>query len=292
MIMQKQNIFAILTPQNTEKTGCSAQPLPRHATGSNKSRNGSQRSQKSLNCSSSSECNEEFSDTFLPIILSFDIPLKDPLRGWQFGTSRELCDVLLGDRATNRLSSRQFNINIDEKGWIWLQDDDSLYGTAVCYTKPTGKKIGPRNKWLLSYGPGSLTLSKNITIHAGNRILQLEFPNHVFNQPEYKKNITLLFGKRKTTLLPSITNTSSSTTYLRRRHRDAMYVNLKPIGGGTFGQVYRAVNAQDGLLYAIKVFKELEGCTFKELLPMIAEEVEIMWDNCHVRFAAGFNGKN
>ncbi|KAI9750322.1 MAG: hypothetical protein M4579_006517 [Chaenotheca gracillima] len=61
--------------------------------------------------------------------LTFDLPPKDPSRGFVFGTDPDICDVLLG-RSGSYVSGRHFHIDFDKQHKFVLRNESSQ-GTVI-----------------------------------------------------------------------------------------------------------------------------------------------------------------
>lgn len=231
------------------------------------------------------------------IILTFDEGPKNPLRGWQFGTSKKSSDILLGNRGTEGISAQQFHITVNEDGWIFLYDDRSSHGTAVGYDHQKKDEIRRKWSWILSHGPGSQVQWEDVTIHAGDLVFKIEFPNQKAGQSLYRDNLKAFF-KQSQAALPSIgtldfdsfppTATPSQPQSPSQR---PIYLYQKAIGSGGFGEVYPILNTRNGVLYAAKIFKHSPGYSgtpkkrkrgerlWKD---MIQNEIDIMRKSPHV----------
>ena len=298
------NVFAVLRPCDQKNLATTAFRLPENASRFHQASGGvaeepiidSREPTPALSLFSEENVDDE-QDTTDRLILTFSQPPKDPLRGWQFGTSKVHSDILLGHHGTKGISARQFHITVSEKGWIYLNDDRSSHGTAVGYDHDKQEEIRRKEKWILAHGPSSRIQWKDITIHAGRLVFQIEFPNQQAGQEEYRNNLRV-FWEKSQAALPSVGALSfgsflSTATPSRCQSpsQGAIYLNNKRIGSGEFGEVHRVIKARDGLYYAAKTFKcpfEGSGNSRKRKLnetqwmDKIRLEIDIMRKNPHV----------
>ena len=79
----------------------------------------------------------------------------NPLNQFQFGTHMTTSDVLLGCRGTVGISSRQFNLVVDENLHVWLHDYHSTYGTAVGHNQQARDEIRRKETWIMAHQPAS-----------------------------------------------------------------------------------------------------------------------------------------
>ena len=231
------------------------------------------------------------------ILLSFDQPPKNPLCGWQFGTNKHSSDILLGFRGTKGVSSRQYNITIDEKFCVWLHDFYSSHGTAVGYDHEHQDEIRKGESWILFYEPGNSKQWKDIRIHSGGLTIKIEFPNHKEQYPQYMQNLRAFSNQSQTTIPPiDILGLESSGTTAAPSQpltpiQRPIYLNDELIGRGQFGEVHRVIKARDGKYFASKKFitptMDPKGSKKgkrdqKYWLERIRNEIAIMETNPHV----------
>lgn len=182
--MYDPNVFAILTPRDDQNRARTAFGLPENVNRFHKATGGvaeeptidSREPTPALSLPLE-EKGEEDEDATDRIILTFDNPPKDPLKGWQFGTNKASSDIFLGHRGTKGISSRQYNITVDERGWVFLHDYHSSHGSAVGYNYEKQDEVRKKETWILSHGPGIRTQWEDVVIHAGGLAIKIEFPN-------------------------------------------------------------------------------------------------------------------
>lgn len=264
--MYDPNIFAVLTALDRQNNAITAFRLPENANRF-QSATGGVASEPTINSreptpsplplsgeddgvdKSATEC----------IILTFDDPPKNPLVGWQFGTDKK-SDVLLGHRGTRGISGRQYNITVDSRGWIFLHDYHSSYGTAVGYGNQKQAEVRKRETWILSRGPGSNSEWEDTTIHSYELAIRIEFPNQRAGRPEHRESLRTFFAQSQTTLpavetldFDSFQSTATPSQYQTPSHRP-IYLDGGRIGKGEFGEVHKVISMRDGLYYAAKTF--------------------------------------
>jgi hypothetical protein len=90
------------------------------------------------------------------LVVTFNELLKTPLlNGMQFGTNTLLSHVLLGHRGTRGISTKQYNIIMDDDLCIWLHDFHSTHGTAVGHNGQNQMEVRKKETWILAYAPGA-----------------------------------------------------------------------------------------------------------------------------------------
>ncbi|KAF2453500.1 kinase-like domain-containing protein [Lineolata rhizophorae] len=301
--MLDPNVFAVLTPCDEKNRARTAFSLPENADRFHKAVGGvaeeptidSRQSTPSL-LSPSEETGGEDEDATDRIILTFDKPSKDPLKGWQFGTNKASSDVLLGHRGTRGISGRQFNIAVDERLWVFLHDYHSSHGTAVSYNHKNKDEVRKKETWILSRGPGKSTPWKVVMIHVGHMAIKIEFPNQQAGKPEYMENLRAFFNRSQSALpllekidFESYPSTATPSQPQTPRHQ-AIYLDDEMIGHGEFGEVRRVIKARDGLYYAAKtftpLFKDSDGDQKRkrdeeQWRDQIRNEIDIMRNNPH-----------
>ena len=311
--MNDPNVFAVLIPCDKTNRAGTAFRLPENVNRFHKATGGvaeeptiDSREPTPAPLPPSKENGEGDQNATDRIILTFNKPPKDPLIGWQLGTNKDLSDVLLGHRGTAGISGRQFNITVDERGWIFLQDYYSLHGTAVSYNHGKQDEVRKKETWILSRGPGTRTLWKDVTIHTGGMAIKIEFPNQQVGPPEYVENLRAFF-ERSQTALPSVEAlefdsypTTTAPSQPQTPGQRPIYLDDGLIGQGTFGEVRRVIKVRDGKVYAAKTFfpppkdpqqrgkkkrkRDAEGRSGKgrTWLERIRNEIAIMANNPHV----------
>lgn len=117
--------------------------------------------------------------------------------GIRAGTDRTLSHILLGRRGTPGVSSHQYSIVIDDELRIWLRDRYSSYGTSVAYS---GQDLGNKRvneSWLLASKPSKPNRFGRVAIGSGDLAIEIEFPNHGGQDPQYLANLRALVDKEK-----------------------------------------------------------------------------------------------
>jgi hypothetical protein len=124
------------------------------------------------------------------LVLTFDklLRLENLQNGIQFGTRQASSHILLGHRGTTGISARQYSIIVDDNLEVWLQDNDSAFGTAVGHDGQNEDKIRKNERWLLAYEPGVLFPFEGISIQAGAVNIRIQFPNQMRAGPRYVRH--------------------------------------------------------------------------------------------------------
>lgn len=298
--MYDQNVFAVLIP-------CDEKNKARTAFGSKQNANRFHKSagefaeKPFLNSRQSTPAplspSEEDHGATDYILLTFDKPPKNPLNGWQFGTNEDSSDVFLGHRGTAGISSRQYNITIDENFCIFLHDFHSSYGTAVGYDRQKHDEVRKKETWLLSYKPGTLNPWKDVMIHSGGLSIKIEFPNQEAGRPQYIKNLQAFF-EQSTIALPPVhalgldsNLTTAAPSQSQTPSQQPIYLDYGLIGRGTFGEVCKVIKTRNGKCYAAKTFfpppkgpkrDRKRKRDEEDWLVGVRNEIAIMADNPHV----------
>ena len=196
------------------------------------------------------------------LVLTFHKRPRDLLRGWQFGTSPQTSDILLGHRGTTGISGRHFSLNVDENRRVVLRDN-STYGTSVSYGGQAEDQVRRNFTWILSLEPESAIRLGEITIHIlGSSMLafRIEFPNHRLGKSDYLSNLHTFIETDKAALPPvtalglDSSMTTAAPSHPRTPCQAPIYVNLSLIGQGEFGGVHRVFDVSTGKIYAGKRF--------------------------------------
>ncbi|MCJ1386248.1 hypothetical protein MMC17_009374 [Xylographa soralifera] len=309
--MSHYNVFAVLTPYDEQSNALTAFDLPHNVKRFRKKVGSvakvptidSREPTPGLTDRSTSE-NESVGG----IVLTFDEEVKDPNNRWQFGTRPSTSDVLLGYRGTEGISAKHCNLTIDDdEHCIWLPHYNSTHGTAVGYDDQKKDEVRRKETWILSYrpGPDAEGLGK-ITIHVGELIYKIEFPNHRAAHSQYIKNLQAFIKKRKNAAPPfevlglDIDPPTQKPSQAHTPSAYPIYLDKEVIGKGAFGEVGRVIKLRDGKYFAAKYFipakskghkksdrkrKQDESNkideTYKAWLEQIRKEFTIMQNNPH-----------
>ena len=299
--MYDQNVFAVLVPCDEKNKARTAFGLKQNANRFHKSAGGIAE-EPILNSREPTLAplmpSEEDHGATDCILLTFDKLPKNPLNGWQFGTNEDSSDVFLGHRGTAGISSRQYNITIDENFCIFLHDFHSSYGTAVGYDHQKHDEVRKKETWFLSYKPGIPNRWNDITIYSGGLAIKIEFPNQEAGRPQYIENLRAFF-EQSTIALPPVhalgldsNLTTAAPSQPRTPNQQPIYFDDGLIGRGEFGEVRRVIKTRDGKCYAAKTFfpppkgpkrdKKKRKRDEEDWLVRVRNEIAIMADNPHV----------
>ena len=232
------------------------------------------------------------------IILRFDKPPKDLKKGWQFGTSLRVSDVLLGHRGTPGISSCHFYITIDERGYVWLHDS-STHGTVVSHDGKLKKVILEHDKRLLAFEPGAQKQWEHVIVYVPEPkglAFRIEFLNHRIAGREYQQNIQAFLKAREMALpcldglgLPFDSNppTMPPSRQHRTLRKQPLQIDDGAIGRGQFGVVHKFIDMREGRVYAVKKFNTEASDRKRKLdqvdwFEAIRNEVKIMTKHPHV----------
>lgn len=296
--MYDPNVFAILVPFDKRNLARDAFRLDHNSRFYHRaiSRNAEELPLDSRNSTPSPELHSDgYENCVDRILLTFDQMLRNPGRGWQFGTDHSRCDILLGLPKTRGISRQHLSIQVDENLCVWLHDQ-STHGIAVGYDDQSMDELRKKEKWILSFMPSAQQSWKDVTIYVPKEnglAFKIKFPNHADDRLDYLANVRAHVKDSKTALpigdfdIESDQTTAAPSPLLAK---PPFYINDKIIGQGSFGEVRRVVNAHNGLVYAAKYFKlPLERRHHKKRKrdeevwrTRIQNEIYIMKNNQHV----------
>ncbi|KAI9884408.1 MAG: hypothetical protein M1823_003818 [Watsoniomyces obsoletus] len=202
------------------------------------------------------------------ILLRFNDDLKDPQKGWQFGTNPRVSDVLLGHRGTHGISGHHFHITITEQLRIELHDD-SRYGTVVMHEGQGTNMILKADKRLLGFEPEAQERWNEILVYVPDKdglAFRIEFPNHQEGGRNYRENLGTFLKHCRAAHpvlgalgLESTPTTAPISRQSRTPHKLPVLHDLGEIGRGQFGQVHKLIDLRGGQIYAAKMFRQVNA---------------------------------
>lgn len=227
------------------------------------------------------------------IRLSFE-KLKDPTRGFVFGTNPRACDVLLGYRGTEGISDIHFCISFNEQGQVLLRDS-STWGMAVTYDGQGIKEVRHHFTWILNLYKNE---KWNIEVHIprkGRLAFKVELASQYACTKSCKENLKGLLDDRQSGLPPfhllgmdSHATTAQPSQPLTPRQYP-IYVGGEELRRGPYGEVDKVIDVSTGGIYARKrfyepVWPELQRKTLRDRwLERICKEIRVMRSHPHVR---------
>lgn len=227
------------------------------------------------------------------LVITLD-DVEDPVQGIQFGSNTASSHILLGHRGTPGVSSKQFNITVDDHLRIWLHDQRSSHGTAVSYN---GCDPGPRRKkevWILADGPGCPD-KWTVSVWLNKLGFHVEFPNHHRPSADYVSSLQRFVRRchqaSQQPPLMQLTLESGPTTQppstCRTPDMQPLFFETEVIGMGSFGRVSKMVKARTGERFAGKTFlrqgnKRGADKPDSKWIEKIRREFDIMDANPHV----------
>ncbi|KAL9099503.1 MAG: hypothetical protein Q9163_005008 [Psora crenata] len=208
------------------------------------------------------------------IALTFDREPMDIERGYTFGREKGKCDILL---AEDSISHMHFSIKFDQKGRIILEDFSGI-GTCVTYNEQEAPSPRHRFVWILflEYQP------IDVIIKAGKKkvfSVRLELPTHMACQGKYEKNVATFLGESQNAgpqlgplgIKDPVVDTVIPTNHPSAKSRP-YYYRICKLGRGSFGVVYKAVDASTGSFFALKEFKNGDWSQEVRMLEHLSHE--------------------
>ena len=176
--------------------------------------------------------------------------LKNPNRGWTFGSNRDRCDFFLGPGVGWGISGIHFAINHNwQSNCLRVQNLYSTNGTII-ESKSLGKQRLHGNQMV------ALIDAEGTTLKAGLLAITLRIPLRGAQQAAYDRNLDS-FKCKVLEAHPAIdmlnVQASMSETPVVPSD-DHPYVLEKQIGKGAFATVYRTFQFQTGDIFAAKKF--------------------------------------
>ncbi|MCJ1407503.1 hypothetical protein MMC19_001574 [Ptychographa xylographoides] len=269
--MYNPEVFAVLTAYDQKNKASSAFKLPHNSKWFRPAAGGvAERpiiNSREATPAEDSQSEDEGASAVDRLVLPFSklMQLENVSDGIQAGTSTISSHILLGHRGIQGISSRQYNIAVDENLCIWLHDYHSTHGTAVESNGQNQKVARRKETWILAYKPGNRNVLGDITIYSGGMITKIEFPNQAKRIPDsqYVTNLRAFADmcKGKDGVAPNQglgldneppTEPPSEAQTLTER---LIYYKEREIGKGSFGVVHRLIRARDGKFFAAKTFE-------------------------------------
>ncbi|KAK2748336.1 hypothetical protein FQN57_000994 [Myotisia sp. PD_48] len=229
------------------------------------------------------------------IKLKLNDPLKNPSRGFVFGTDPSVCDVLLKNGETEAYISRaHFSITFNAGRYLVLKDF-STRGTAVSYDGQAENERRRRFTWIINLPDGNGALS-NVKVHIRNLSFKVQLANHTVYGGEYTANVERFLEEAREALpqidrlaMDSYSTPVRSSQPLTPR-QNPVYISQKRLGNGSFGEVDLVIDASTAAIYARKKFfdqtrkvKQKPKRTLESpwLIDEIWKEIRIMLQNPH-----------
>ncbi|KYG42068.1 hypothetical protein M433DRAFT_7455 [Acidomyces richmondensis BFW] len=199
------------------------------------------------------------------LLASKQLPdLKD---GICFGTDPSSCHVLLGHRGTPGISAKQYAISVDSDGGAWLRDCSSTHGTAVECDKQNSKEVQKNCSWILTRPERDIF--HEIAILTGKVHLEIRFPNHTLWRSQYQENVQIFYRKCQEAarrnasdesaaalgrLIVDSARSTAAPSGAATPRTGSIYYKLTILGEGSFGRVFKVIEAHSGQYYAAKTF--------------------------------------
>ncbi|KAI9780819.1 MAG: hypothetical protein M1816_002655 [Peltula sp. TS41687] len=195
--------------------------------------------------------------------LTFDQPPKDILRGFVFGTDKDVCDVLLAERRGQyRISGAHFEITFDQSGRLLLKDV-SRSGTAVGFDGQNEDHRRTNFTWILfpQFRNIIATLKPDWSPGKEAKVtFQLDVPETKTCRAQYHEHLHAYLEARQKALpcfdvlgIHSQASTAAPSEPQTPRQRP-IYHYACQLGSGSFGTVHKVLNVSTGDVHAAKTF--------------------------------------
>jgi hypothetical protein len=272
-LMYDHNVFAVLTAKDKRNKARTALALPENSIWFQPSV-GRVTTTPTIRSRESTPAltDVETTGTGVPdrLIVTFDKLLSygNLENGLQLGTNPSSSHILLGHRGTERVSSKQYNITVDDNLYIWLHDYHSLHGSAVGYSGQNQHEVRKNETWILAYAPGADNPFGHTTLHSGGLMIEIDFVNHTAAGPQYVENLQEFLGKCKQAAqksnidIPTLSGLGLSSvpatgapTECQTSNNLSIYFHGHSLGKGEYGEVHKVIRTRDGKVLAAKMFQ-------------------------------------
>ncbi|KAI9842956.1 MAG: hypothetical protein M1837_006693 [Sclerophora amabilis] len=229
-------------------------------------------------------------DSLHRILLRFkekEVDLKNPATGIAFGTDPKKCDVFLGPRGPGGISGLHFCITFDDAGNIYLKDS-STWGTAVSYSGQAEDEVRRHFTWRLNHekDKGDWDIQVHVPTKRG-LCFKVKLATHNTCGEEYRHNV-YKFLEAGRNALPSVNalgiksyETTEPPSQSFSPKQRPVYLRDQELGSGTFGSVYKIIDASTGFTFAGKYFHRRSQRTNSDWLETIRREIRIMSSIAH-----------
>ena len=232
------------------------------------------------------------SDCSPRILLRFNeekLELKNPANGIAFGSHPEKCDIYLGPRGTGGVSGVHFCITFDVEGNIYL-NDSSTWGTVVSYSGQAKDQTRRHFSWRLNHVKTEGKWDIQVYVPDSDGLgFKIDLATHERRKAEYMDNDGEFLAHSLnapppiyTLNIESYEATAAPSQALSPTQRP-IYLRDDKLGSGSFGSVYKIIDASTGLVYAGKYFNKPQNRQEAEWLEDVRREIRIMTSIRHVR---------
>lgn len=238
------------------------------------------------------------------IALRLSSELKDRHRGFVFGRSQSKCDILMPNIAGDFISGVHFRIFVNEERLTMLENI-SRNGTFVDGHFLEAKSEDPNVKSTRMIIRGSLIIiycdERETTIRfvvgvPERQLLEAEWGQRLaeyvnyLKQPQRGETAFPRAAQNATNLSRPLGRGTSSDAVKHDPdwNRDNNYHLLKPIGKGSYGDVYKIAQMAKGTVYAMKQLAKpnlRQTESFKKEIKILEKEISLMQSIHHVSSA-------
>jgi serine/threonine protein kinase len=199
------------------------------------------------------------------IQLRFDRDLRNPAKGYGFGTKDNVCDIQLGGRGVIKgVGGNRFHITFSEQGDLIL-NVHSTHGVAVSYNSQAENEIRHQFTWRLDFKTED-DRQWDVEVHVPNKMglaFKINLATHHTCQAEYEAKLNKFIANSRNPLsrmnaldveTPGASEIPSATLSPREPPEPPIYIHERSLGNGSFGAVDMVVDVSTGFKYARKRF--------------------------------------
>ncbi|KAI9674436.1 MAG: hypothetical protein M1817_001774 [Caeruleum heppii] len=189
--------------------------------------------------------------------LSFDQEPKDKTWGWVFGTDPCACDVLLPNQRYGSISRRHFRIHFDVQGRVVLTDT-STNGSDIAYLTDAqdwaSSALRRDFTWILFSG-----MRISLRLPEDELAFELILVKHTTCEAEYQQQLNNYLGATQCARNIGTRGANAPLVGATSFPSPPIYLKVRELGRGGFGQVHEALNVSSGEKYAMKQFNLVKG---------------------------------
>ena len=225
------------------------------------------------------------------IELRFSHTLKSPSKGITFGTNPEQCDVLLEGK---EIDEHHFSLLFDENSQLILKDS-SIAGTTVSFSGQAKERVQRDFSWVLSLGrnggrwDAESPLKVEVHVPKGEMpAFKVEFPDHSSCVPRFEKKVDnfmreLNYSRAQANAILNIDSAQITSDARRPSLQSGLYIYRVIVGSGSYGDVYKVLDATTGIAYAHKTFRNCDNKSQQAWKEDLRKEMQISDSMRHVR---------
>ena len=230
------------------------------------------------------------------LALNLDTGVKNPAKGFCFGSNPKICDIVLGTRRQG-ISNLHFYINFRTFNGTrqLILKDVSTSGTTVTYNGQAREEVRDHFIWILDLEKAENKWELEVYIRQLRFVIELA--NHETCAEEHEKEVEK-FLLKESTLEALAIYTPTEPISPAGQSRRPIYIHERELGRGSFGSVDKVTNVSTGGIYARKNVFEPQSASSErrraqqreEWLQRVHREIRIMKENRHVSIVTSWNG--